>query len=336
MFALAVETRQYIRHILYPLLCQVNFSKFILCPRLRFYECEMGIIWKKPIQAHNRATWKHWVRVLECTLSSVLYHITSCNLTPFSGYTCLLHEWCSLSLQALYFVYLHMLARSRRAWRGCDSLPVLQKACPKSWAIALPSHPWACRRCCTGVPAHRTRGEGRSCGTGQGLRSWMWRWTRHPPRYHLYLPCRLFLRRGCVHQLVGCSSAAVIHCLPAVVSPRLGPAVSHSTATKANSFSSLLGAQLFTCSKPQKAGDGGKDHPGQPLPGKCAAPPGSCWEVGFQNRLLWLKRQELACQPLPSNYSRLICNLPCLRPSWGLTGFVPSVWKTGWVKNQAN
>lgn len=46
IFALAVETRQYIRHILYPLLCQVNFSKFILCPRLRFYECEMGIIWK--------------------------------------------------------------------------------------------------------------------------------------------------------------------------------------------------------------------------------------------------------------------------------------------------
>lgn len=215
------------------------------------------------IQAHNRATWKHWVRVSECTLPPVLYHITSCNLMPFSRYTCLLHEWCSFSLQALYFVYLHMLAWSRRAWRGRDSLPVVQKACPKSWAIALPSYPWACRRCCTGMPAPRTRGEGGS--------SVMWRWTHHSPHYHLYLSCRIFLRSGLVQQPTGCSSTALIHWLPAVVSPWLGPAIGHPTVTKASSFTSLLSAQLFMCSKLQKAVGLGKDHPGQALLGKCAA-----------------------------------------------------------------
>lgn len=55
MFALAVETRQYTKHILYPVLCQVNFSKFIPYPKLHFSECEMGISWKKTIQAYVKA-----------------------------------------------------------------------------------------------------------------------------------------------------------------------------------------------------------------------------------------------------------------------------------------
>lgn len=75
MFALAVETRQYTKLILYPVLCQVNFSKFILYPKLHFSECEMGIMWKKTIQAHVKAL------VLECTLSPALHHVSGCDLT---------------------------------------------------------------------------------------------------------------------------------------------------------------------------------------------------------------------------------------------------------------
>lgn len=131
-------------------------------------------------------------------LSPVLYHVTSCNVTcmraclVFQG-TLLLREWCSLSLQVSYFVYLHVLAWSRRAWRGRDSLPVIQKACLKSWAIAPSSHPWVYTLCCTGMPAARKCG---SLGLGQARHSWMQRQTSCPPLYHSYLSCRLFLRRG--------------------------------------------------------------------------------------------------------------------------------------------
>lgn len=55
MFALAVETRQYTKCILYLVLCQVNFSKFIPYPKLHFSECKMGIMWKKTIQARVKA-----------------------------------------------------------------------------------------------------------------------------------------------------------------------------------------------------------------------------------------------------------------------------------------
>lgn len=71
-----------------------------------------------------------------------------------------------------------------------------------------------------------------------------------------------------------------------------------------------LACSVLSCSHAancRKLSAGGKTILGRPCRANVLPPPGSCWEVGFQNHLLWLKIQERACQPLHGNYSRLIC-----------------------------
>lgn len=132
---------------------------------------------------------------------------------------------------------------------------------------------------------------------------------KSPNSLSLYLshPAGLFLRRGvgtAAQRLLQGSPDPPPPCssVPAVGSCRLPPSEHESPQLHQP-------AKLFMCSKWQRAVSGGKPVLGSLWEQMCC-PAGSCWEVGFQNHLLWLKIQELACQPLSSNYSRLICTFP--------------------------
>lgn len=201
MFALAVETRQYTRHILYRVLCQLNFSKFIPYRGLHFSECEMGIICKKAIQAHNRTTWKCCIRVLECTLSPVLYIITSCNVT---------HVRACLVFRGTYVCFTNDVASPYRphilsiftCWHeagehGEGEIRSQLYRKPVLKAGPLPRLPTPEQAHCVAQGCQILAGcrKGGSLGIRQAFHSWMQRWTSCPVLYRSFLSCRLLWRR---------------------------------------------------------------------------------------------------------------------------------------------